>query len=79
MWTIDRQAFSIHAEPITMRVWVRQEARLHLVRAERNARHNVGGRKSGLLDLGVIVARVAVELEDAHVDERVVLVRPDLR
>jgi hypothetical protein len=66
MWTIDRQALSIHAEPITMRVGVRQEARLqHLVRAERNARHNVGGRKSGLLNFGVIIFRVAVEFEVA--------------
>jgi hypothetical protein len=80
MRTIDRQAFSLHAEPITMRVGVRQEARLqHLVRAERNARNNVGGRKSGLLNLGVIVFRVAVEFEDAHLNQRIIPVRPDLR
>ena len=63
-----------------MRVGVRQEARLqHLVRAGRNAPHNVGGRKGGLLDFGVIIFRVAVELADAHLNQWIVLVRPDLR
>ena len=36
------------------------------------------GREGGLLDLGEIVLRVAVQLHHADLDQRIVGVRPDL-
>ena len=43
-----------------------------------DAGHDVGGRERGLLDLGEIILRIAVELEDADLDQRIILVRPHL-
>ena len=39
----------------------------------------MGGREGGLLDLGVVVLRPAVELDLADLDERIVGMAPDLR
>src|SRR3982074_1226239 len=39
----------------------------------------LGGRKRGLLDFGKIILRIAVELEHADLDQRVILVRPYFR
>src|SRR3977135_2173540 len=44
-----------------------------------DAGHDVGGRKRGLLDFGKIILRIAVELEPADLDQRVILVRPYFR
>src|SRR6266478_9465774 len=44
-----------------------------------DAGHDVGGRKRGLLDFGKIILRIAVELEHADLDQRVILVRPYFR
>src|SRR6266568_769214 len=44
-----------------------------------DAGHDVGGRKRGLPDFGKIILRIAVELEHADLDQRVILVRRYLR
>ena len=69
----------VHAEAVALRVAVGEQAALqHLVRREADAGHDVGRVEGRLLDLGEVVLRVAVQLHDAHLDERVVLVEPDL-
>ena len=45
---------------------------------EADAGHDVGRVEGGLLDLGEVVLRVAVQFQHAHLDQRVVLVEPDL-
>ena len=50
----------------------------HLVRAVADPGHDVGWREGGLLDLGKIVLGVAVQLEDANLDQRIILVWSDL-
>lgn len=49
-----------------------------LVRRETDARHKVQRRERRLLDLGEVILRVPVQLHDAHVDQRLVAMRPDL-
>src|SRR5260370_42651149 len=41
-----------------------------------DARYDVRRRERGLLDLGEIILRIAVELKGADLDQRIVLVRP---
>ena len=50
----------------------------HLVGGEAGTGHRVVRLERRLLHLGVIVGHVAIEREGAHVDQRVVGVRPDL-
>ena len=40
--------------------------------------HDVGRREGRLLDLGEIVLRVAVQLQHADLDQRILAVRPHL-
>ena len=69
----------VHAEPVALGVAVGEEPPLqHLVRREADAGHDVGRVEGRLLDLGEVVLRVAVQLHDAHLDQRIVLVEPDL-
>jgi hypothetical protein len=68
----------VDAEPVTLRVAIGKEPRLeHLVRREANAWDDVGGREGGLLDFGEIVLRVAVELHDPDLDQRIFGLWPD--
>ena len=76
---VDRDLVVVHAQPVALRVAVGEQPALqHPVGREANARHHVGGGEGGLLDLGEIVVRVAVELPLADLDQRVVLLRPHL-
>ena len=69
----------VHAEPVALRVAVGEEPALeHLVGREADAGHDVGRVEGRLLDVGEVVLRVPVQLDDAHLDERVVPVEPDL-
>ena len=43
-----------------------------------DAGHHIAGREGRLLDLGEVVGRVAVQLQDADLLQGIVLVRPDL-
>ncbi|MCY1441489.1 hypothetical protein D9M71_578060 [compost metagenome] len=43
-----------------------------------DAGDDVRRREGGLLDLGEVVLRVAIELQDAHLDQREFAMRPDL-
>ena len=77
---VDRDVVVVHAQAITLRVAVCEQAALQqLVGRQADARHEVRRRERGLLDLGEVVLRVAVQLELAHLDERELLVAPRLR
>ncbi len=76
---VHRQVVGVDADAVAVGVAVREEAALeHLVRGRADARHEVGGAEDRLLDLGEDVPRVAVELQLADLDRRVVRVRPHL-
>jgi len=61
------------------RVRVGKDSRLqHLVRREANDWNDVGRRKGGLLDLGKVVFRITIQLQNAGLDQRIVSVGPDL-
>jgi hypothetical protein len=49
----------------------------HLVRRKADARHHVRRPEPGLFDLGEIILRIAVQLDDADPDQRIILVRLD--
>ena len=76
---VHRDLVVVDAQAIAMGVAVGEQTALeHLVRRETDTGHHVGRRESGLLDLGEVVVRVTVQLEEAHFDQRVVAVGPDL-
>ena len=76
---IDRDQVVVHAEPVALGIAVGKEPSLqHLVGREADAGHDVGRVEGRLLDLGKVVLRVAVQFEDAHLDQGIILVEPDL-
>src|SRR5207244_5176711 len=50
----------------------------HLGRGEADAGNDVGGGECDLFDLGKVVVGIAVQLEDANLDDGTVAVRPHL-
>jgi hypothetical protein len=61
----------VDAQAVALGVAVDEQAALQeLVGREADAGHHVGGREGGLLHLGEVVLRPAVELQLAHLDER---------
>ena len=76
---VHRDLMVVGAQAVALRVGVVGQARLqHAVGAHAYAGHQVAGGKGGLLHVGEEVLGVFVELELAHLDQRVVGVRPDL-
>ena len=76
---VDGQRLVVRAQAVAVGVGVREDPCLqHLVGAGANAGYQVAGRHGHLLDLGEVVLGVAVQLHHAHLDQRVVGVRPDL-
>src|SRR5229473_3799770 len=74
---VDWKLIRVDAYSVAVRIGVGEDARLqHLVRRMADTGHNVCGRERGLLDFGEIIHRIAVELEHADLDQRIVLVRP---
>ena len=74
---IDGQRFIMRADAMAMGVGIGEDARLqHLVGREPDARHDVGRRIGGLFDFREIIVGIAVELENANVDQGIILVRP---
>ena len=70
---VHRHLVIIDAQPVTMGIRIGQHAVLqHLVRAEADAGHDVGRLERRLLDLGEVVLRVAVQLQLADLDQRIV-------
>ena len=79
MRRIDRQLLVIGSDPVAVRVRVGEPpTEQHLVGARPGARHRTARLEGGLLDLAVVVGRVAIQLHGADVDQRVVGVRPHL-
>src|SRR5712671_5113642 len=75
---VDWKLIRVDADAVAVRIGVGEDARLqHLVRRMADAGHNVCGRERGLLDFGEIILGIAVELEHADLDQRVILVRPN--
>jgi hypothetical protein len=63
-WCVDRDVVVIDAEAVALRIAVGEQTPLqHLVGRIADARHDVGGRESGLFDFGENVFGVPVELE----------------
>ena len=59
---VDRQLQVVGADAVAVGVGVAEQApEQHLVRARTDAGDHVGGLEGGLLDLGEVVVRVAVE------------------
>src|ERR1035437_10089327 len=80
LWRIDGKLIVVDAQPVTMRIRVADQASLqHLVGREAHSRHNVAWLERSLLHFGKVILRIAIELEFADVDQRIVLVWPDLR
>src|SRR3989304_1253624 len=81
-WTaggIDRDQVVVNAEPVALGIAIRKKAPLqHLVGRKADAWYDVGRVEGRLLDLGKIVFRVAVQFEDAYLNQRIILVEPYL-
>eukprot|EP00968_Pinguiococcus_pyrenoidosus_P000647 scaffold40_cov305-Pinguiococcus_pyrenoidosus.AAC.18 len=78
-WAVHGDRLIVRAQAVAVRVRVGEEPALeHLIRRRLDAGDHVRRREGQLLHLGEVVLRVAVQHEAAHLDERVVLVRPDL-
>ena len=76
---VHRDLLVVHAQPGAVRVGVGEPAgQQHLVRAQRDAGHQVVRLERRLFHLGVVVGQVAVQGQPADLDQRVVAVRPDL-
>ena len=76
---VDRDLVVVHAEPVALGVAVGKEPPLeHLVGRKADAGDDVGRVEGRLLDLGKIVFRVPVQFENAHLDQGIILVEPDL-
>ncbi len=76
---VDRDLVVVHAEPVALGIAVGKETPLeHLVGRKPDAGDDVGRVEGRLLDLGEVVFRVAVQLENAHLDQGIILVEPDL-
>ena len=76
---IHGQLLIVRSQPVAMRVGIGKHAGLqHFVRREADARHVVRWAEGGLLDLGKIVVRIAVQLDHPDRNHWVILVRPHL-
>ncbi|KPY54789.1 Peroxisomal catalase [Pseudomonas syringae pv. solidagae] len=76
---IDRQLLVVGTYAIAMRISIGKYAPLqHAVWRKANAWHHVAWAKRGLLDFGKVVERVTVQLQLAHLDQRVFFLRPGL-
>ncbi|OPY90658.1 MAG: hypothetical protein A4E72_00541 [Syntrophus sp. PtaU1.Bin208] len=76
---VDGNRKVVDAEPVTLGVAIGEEAPLeHLVGREADAGNDMGRIEGRLLDLGKVVLRVLVQLEDPHLDEGIIPVIPDL-
>ena len=76
---VDGQLLVVHAEPVAVRVRVREEAGLEdRVRGGLDAGHEVRGRERDLLDLREVVLHILVQLDRADGLEREVGMWPDL-
>ena len=76
---IHRQLLMVWAEAVELGIMIGENTTLEeLVRGKTHARDEVGRREGRLLDLGVVVLDVAIELQDAHLVEGEVFVGPGL-
>ena len=74
---VDGKLIRIDADAIAVRVRIGEDPRLqHLVRRMTDAGYDIGGRERGLLDLSEIIFGIAVQLENADLDQRIIPVRP---
>src|SRR5690606_33711572 len=74
-----RDLVVVHTQTVALRIAVGEQTPLqHAIRREADAGHHVGRGEGSLLHILEVVVRIAVELHVAHLDQRVVLLRPDL-
>ncbi len=76
---VDGDLVVVYAEAVALGVAVGEEPSLeHLVGRIADAGHDIGRVEGSLFNLGEIVLRVLVEFEHAHLDQRKILLEPDL-
>src|SRR5690554_3279877 len=76
---VHRDLMVVHTEAVALCVPVGEQPALqHAVRREADAGDHVGRSEGGLLHVLEVVIRIAIEFEVADLDQRVVLLRPDL-
>src|ERR1700677_323661 len=67
---VHRDVIEVHPETITLGVAIGKEPRLeYLVRRKADPRDDVGGRERGLLHFREEIFRIAIELEEAHLEQ----------
>ena len=75
---VDRNLLIIHAQTVALRIGVVEQARLqHAVGRDADAGYQIAWRKGGLFDVEEEVFRIAVQLEFAHFNQRIITFRPD--
>ena len=76
---VDWDVIEVDAQPVPLRVAIGEKPDLqHLARREADPGDTIGRRERDLLDLGEEVFGVPVQLEIAHLDQRIIGFRPDL-
>src|SRR5690554_7133902 len=74
-----RDLVVVHTQTVALGVTVGEQTTLqHAIRREADAGDHVGRGEGSLLHILEVVVRIAVELHVAHLDQGVVLLRPDL-
>ena len=77
--SIDGDLLVVHADAGAVGVGVgKNPAQQHFIGTGTDPRHEVTDIEGRLLDLGVVVGRIAVQRHPADFDQRIVRVRPDL-
>ena len=75
---INRNQVVINPQTITLRVTIGKKPPLqHFIWRKTNTGRHIGRVKGGLLDFSVVVFRVAVELQDTNINQRVILMWPN--
>src|SRR5690606_20056743 len=68
----------IHAQTVTLSITIGKKTTLkHLIRREADAGNNIGGIKSCLFHISMVIFRVFVQFKFTHRNQRKVFFRPD--
>ena len=76
---IDGDLLVVHADTGAVRVGIgKNPAQQHFIGTGTDPRHEVADIEGRLLDLGVVIGRIAIKRHPANFDQRIVCVWPDL-
>ena len=80
MGCVHRQLREVSADAVAVRIRVGEDAsEQHLIGRSRDTGHKIRGGEGRLLNFGEEVLRVTIQHHAAHLDQRVIRVRPHLR